>query len=347
MADWRVSPKYSRTQVNRAGRALVADDPDTEVLEIVNNWRASHGIPLNAIQSDLRIAARRIDPNCLLAQRLKRLSSIKDKLSRWPMPLTQMQDVGGCRAVLEDQTKARELYFRYLSSSRIGHLCWGKNDYVRDPQPTGYRGFHLKYKYQSSKADLAAHNGMRIEIQIRSQLQHLWATAVEVVGTMIGQSLKSGNGDESWLRLFALMGSILAKVEDTPIVPNTPNDIEELCKELSKLQKKLNAIDFLIGCAAGMEVLEEGKLFTSRHYFVMELDKDSQTTKVWSFTERQIRRALEKYQQRELDLTRTKRDVVLVAADDLNALKRAYPNYLLDASSFAGIMEETLKEFGN
>ena len=74
-----------------------------QALSIVNNWRSSHAFPLNAFYMTLRGRARSVDLTALTAQRLKRLPSIASKLARFPeMKLTQMQDLGGCRAVVRN-----------------------------------------------------------------------------------------------------------------------------------------------------------------------------------------------------------------------------------------------------
>ncbi len=39
-------------------------------------------------------------------------------------------------------------------------------------------------------------------MQIRTAVQHSWATAVEVVGAFTAQSLKSSQGNEKWLDFF-------------------------------------------------------------------------------------------------------------------------------------------------
>src|ERR1019366_9744121 len=95
-----------------------------------------------------------------------------------------------------------------------------EDDYVDHPKASGYRSYHLIYRYFSDKK--ATHNGLKIEVQIRSQLQHAWATAVETVGTFIQQALKSSQGEEDWLRFFALMGSAIAYREHGELVPDTP-----------------------------------------------------------------------------------------------------------------------------
>ena len=98
-------PAYSRSQVNDAGVTLVdssASPPDqSRARTIVNNWRASHSFPLNALKLNLRNTVAGFGEAALVAQRLKRLSSIEAKLRRsHHMQLARMHDIGGCRAVL-------------------------------------------------------------------------------------------------------------------------------------------------------------------------------------------------------------------------------------------------------
>jgi len=103
MAWTRLS--YDRQRVNKAGQALVNNNlPENEQdaeLVIVNNWRSAHSYPLHCLKMNLKERALKIDRKAIIAQRLKRLPSIQAKLKREPlMKLTQMQDIGGCRAVL-------------------------------------------------------------------------------------------------------------------------------------------------------------------------------------------------------------------------------------------------------
>ena len=134
-----------------------------------------------------------------------------------------MQDVGGCRAVLKTvkQVKAiREIYYNRRSDfERVG-----EKNYIDGPKESGYRSIHLVYKYQSGRSDSrSVYNGHHIEIQLRSQIQHSWATAVETVGTVIGAALKSSEGSEDWLSLFKYISALFAIEEGTARVPNTPS----------------------------------------------------------------------------------------------------------------------------
>src|SRR2546428_10301784 len=101
------APQFPKSSIDWAGRVLVGTQTsgrDIEnALNIINNWRSSHSFPLNTFQVGLREKAWLVDRSALIAQRIKRLSSIRAKLIRFPtMKLSQMQDIGGCRAVVSD-----------------------------------------------------------------------------------------------------------------------------------------------------------------------------------------------------------------------------------------------------
>src|SRR5580692_2864272 len=94
--DW-VSPQYSRKKVDAAGEVFASDNPDydalNDALTVINNWRSSHSRPLYTFRLGLRRHAEKVDNNALVAQRIKRLSSIYLKLLLSPnMKLSQMQD---------------------------------------------------------------------------------------------------------------------------------------------------------------------------------------------------------------------------------------------------------------
>jgi len=224
-----VKPQYKREQVDEAGRKLAQRrsndllgpfDPDFQnALAIVNNWRSSHNWPLNTFQIGMRRRAKQIDPSSLIAQRIKRLPAIRHKLrimKKW-IALSEMQDIGGCRAVVANVADVYELVTNYRESD-IKHKLEKFSDYIKNPKPSGYRSIHMIYRYNSDRSK--TYNGLQIELQLRSPLQHAWATAVETVGLFTQQALKSSRGEMDWLRFFALMGSALAIREHQSLVPD-------------------------------------------------------------------------------------------------------------------------------
>ena len=214
-------PEFDRQTVNKAGKALVdpqvTDQELYHALEVINNWRAAHSFPLNTLQMGLRTKARSIDPRAIIAQRTKRLSSVALKLNLHSgMRLSQMQDIGGCRAILLGMTQVSELEQKF-SSARSNHQLANVDDYIHAPKASGYRGIHLNYKYFSDRN--STYNELKIEVQLRSRFQHAWATSVETVGTFTDQKPKSGLGSPDWLRFFALMGAAISMRERTGLDP--------------------------------------------------------------------------------------------------------------------------------
>src|SRR5260370_41876111 len=159
------------------------------------------------------------------------------------MKLSQMQDIAGCRAVMPTVRDVEKLVARYeISNAKnpSGRPEFVKKyDYIAQPKKDGYRSVHFVYKYRTTSKHLEDFNGLRIEVQLRSQLQHAWATAVETVSTFTGQALKSNVGSDECKRFFALMGSAIALRERKPLGPDTPTDEHKVIAELRQLTTQL------------------------------------------------------------------------------------------------------------
>ena len=137
-------------------------------LDVINNRRAAHACPLNTFQATLRHRTARMDLNAVVAQRIKRLSSIRSKLERYDwLTMSQMQDIAGCRAIVgsvEQVYELAELYRRQYAR----HVLDDINDYIRKPKSDGYRSYHLIYKYYNQNKPV--YDGLKIEMQFRSVL---------------------------------------------------------------------------------------------------------------------------------------------------------------------------------
>ena len=337
-----VTPKYGKKEIDRAGD-LVANDEFYEfslsgvilgAIDIADNWRASHGYPLQVIRNNLANRAKKVSSEAIIAQRLKRFHSIVGKLRREPsMKLSQMQDLGGCRAIMptvEDVDTLAHIHQDAWDKAPSRHELHRCRDYIASPKPSGYRGVHLIYKFKTPNPEKAIHNGQRIEIQIRSRLQHTWATAVEVVGAFRKQALKSGQGSQEWQRLFALMGSALARKEQRPSVPGTPTG-NDLVKEIQSVSRAIKAEPFLAGCSEAAVFIE--KTVRPAVAYLIVLDVEARRVRIrpqdsmWVANQKYVE--LEKENSGKPNL-----QTVLVSVDSLGDLKTAYPNYYLDVSQF-------------
>jgi putative GTP pyrophosphokinase len=196
-------PKTTNAAIDRAGKVLLETKSSSreydEALLIVNAWRVGHAYPINTFITTLRRKTLRIKGS-IVAQRLKRLPTIIQKLRRNPsMSLSRMQDIGGTRAILPDIKSVYAIRDQYLLNESFSHEPLKPKDYIKYPKDDGYRGIHLIYRYNNTQArngKANAYKGLKVEIQIRTILQHAWATAVETIGTLRNESLKSQIGDE-------------------------------------------------------------------------------------------------------------------------------------------------------
>lgn len=330
---------FTSTEVDAAGRTLLGDEPDTtRALRVINNWRSSHAFPLNTLQVGLRNKARQVTRRSIVAQRIKRLSSIRGKLRRYDwLTLSQMQDVGGCRAVVQTVGQVQALEHLHMTS-RMKHRLDYENDYITSPKSSGYRGIHLIYRYNSDKNE--KYNGLRIEVQLRSRLQHAWATAVETVGTFLQQSLKSSQGEQEWLRFFALMGSYLAEREKSGGVPGTPDNPAELKLELQHYAELLDVAPKLRTYRATLTNVTAHSI-PRAYYYVLVLEPSENRVTGTPYRQGQLEEASTHYSNVEreiIDLPGA--EAVLVSVESLSALRRAYPNYFLDTDVFLEQVEE-------
>jgi hypothetical protein len=339
-------PEHSRREVNRAGEIFVAAGSDhfekEYALNVINNWRASHNFPLNTFQMRLRRLAKEVSAESLVAQRIKRLASIKHKLERFPdMNMAQIQDIGGCRAIMKDVSEVDRLVDIYKHKSRgVKHKLAKEQDYILCPKPSGYRGVHLIYKYKSDKGTV--YDDMRIEIQIRTLLQHAWATSVETVGAFIRQSLKSSQGEQDWLRFFIVMSSAMAIREGKPIVENTSEDINVLREEIIHLTDKLHVETHLTAFRDSIEIIGGDSKAQGTHYYLLELNSRDRTVRIRRYNQTQLATASNDYMTLEKRIFDENTDAVLVSAESIEALKLAFPNYYLDTHYFLGILKDII-----
>lgn len=345
----------TKGRIDRAGRELITlqryDPAMDEALEVINNWRSCHSYPLHIIKMTLLKRAKRVSSRALIAQRLKRLHSISVKLKDNPnMKLSQMQDIGGCRAVLSNMaqvTRLVNIYDKSKATNPKGRPEWAnKTDYIANPKEDGYRGIHLIYKYRSLVPEKRVYNGQRIEIQIRTALQHAWATAVEIAQTFTGQAMKSKikSANATWLRFFALMGSAIAMGEKRPLVPNTPTNRSELIEEMRGAIADQNILECLTGWGNTIKHLEtQTETYKDAFTFLLVLDTDKHFLRILPFKKDQMGEAEAQYLQYEKQ-TGESAQVVLVSVESLGVLSKAYPNYYADTTDFLTAVRQEIGE---
>ena len=295
--------------------------------------------------------SRRIDQDALVAQRLKRRPSIEIKLRDNPnMKLSQMQDIGGCRAVLSSIGKVRQLVKMYKEA----HAKSPKNrsdwdgaddfDYIACPKPDGYRSVHMVFRFQSSSPEHEIYNGQRIEVQIRTKLQHAWATAVETAQLFTGQALKSKvkNASEDWLRFFTLASSLFALREKSPTVPGAPDNRADTIAELREITARTDIMQSLSNWNDTVHLLEL-KDEPGAYFYLLTLDAAARNLRVQQFRKDEAVQSQTEYDKVEKEADKNPNlQVVLVSTDDLGALRKAYPSYYVDTKDFIHAVKQKL-----
>ncbi len=213
---------FSKGQVNRAGKLLLDVRNTTrqegadraiekfgaakiaKASDAVAWWRTLHGGPLSSVAANLRYHVGKeggqVGGQIEVAQRLKRHDTMIDKLSREPtMQVTQMQDIGGVRAVLPSLHHVYALDRRLRKSWTVIKV----RDYIADPKTSGYRALHL----------IVRRSGYPIEVQLRTVRQHAWANLVEEDGREMGVGLKFGAGAAEVHAYYVAVSEALALID--------------------------------------------------------------------------------------------------------------------------------------
>jgi hypothetical protein len=216
-------------------------------------------------------------------------------------------------------------------------------DYIQAPRDTGYRCYHLVYKFRGeSEEERESFKHHYVEVQLRTQLQHAWATAVEAVGLVRDEDLKHGRGDADWLRFFNLMSAEFAQEEDCPIVPGTPETASMRHKEIKELDRKIMAVASLDGFRRILR--DTAKIETTKGFiFLIQFDPENEEVRVKPIPNYRI--GSERMRHAEARESRQVRrlETLLVEVDAASDLRSAYPNYFLDV----GIFVERLRRIIN
>ncbi|MCX2982882.1 (p)ppGpp synthetase [Halieaceae bacterium IMCC14734] len=325
----KIELDHSKGAVNRAGVTLLSPEQQGqhEAKSVLDNWRGCHVAPLNSFQTSLRLRLKKVDGKALVSQRLKRTPSILSKLERNPgMKLARMQDIGGIRAVVKTMREVREIESAYKKGTRVFSLVKGGKDYINYPKDSGYRSVHMIFKCK---------DGFSIELQVRTEIQHAWATAVETMGTFLDHSLKSSQGPEEWLSFFTLASSAFAILESTPRAPEHDSySARQVLEALLEKEQELDVIKKLSGFRVAARHIEADK--EKGHYHLVTLNLETRFANIQTYAPKDIDRANIEYSLKEERVKKGENlQVVLVTSESISALKKAYPSFFLDAQLFA------------
>jgi ppGpp synthetase/RelA/SpoT-type nucleotidyltranferase len=343
--------------VNRAGKAIAAGIGTDDNLKIVDQWRAAHGYVINTFQIFFKRRIEKINPAIEFAQRLKRRSTVIDKITRRhpdgrPLmsDVTSMQDFAGCRLIfdtLEDLTRFRDYVHSSKSMEHVIHELKhdpSKYDYINHPKASGYRGIHDVYAHyprahrRGSKESEPWH-GLLVEVQYRTRVQHAWATALEISDIVDGQKTKFDLDDTDRVKFFALASEILARYHEDIANSMVDRETEDLCVEFAEHEKQLGILQRLHALKAS------GGFDKIKRHNVLNVFKDQDgalNLEILTFSSPAD--AIEKAS--ELENNPASLNAVYVRADNPSQVRSAYRNYFNDPVDFVRLVNEAVSSHG-
>ncbi|MDO8723529.1 MAG: RelA/SpoT domain-containing protein [Syntrophales bacterium] len=246
------------------------------------------------------------------------------------MQLSRMDDVAGCRLIfssIDDLYRFRKTFHEArFHHERRNNL--DKYDYIKSPKTTGYRGVHDVYVYDVNSETGRALKGLMVEIQYRTNIQHAWATAVEVIGFITESQPKVQEGDTRYQHAMAPTSEILARAFEDQNGPFSDMTNIDLVTEFLKIDKELGLLNMLRGLNSADTVIGNRNAIL--------IFSESGILEVKTF--RDATEALCNLFQLEKDMTG--RDIVLVKADTSEEVRFAFKNYFSDARDFIRWVEE-------
>lgn len=329
--------KYSRKSLDRAGRALL--DPFTrgEVIDIVSDWRMTHIPVLREFVEELtqHLNSNGI-PFAFYSQRVKRMTSIIDKLRNNPdMGLGGLQDIGGARFVfdgIDEMERCKDILLTFVPI----HFTHVKTtDYIAVPKASGYRSIHYIYRYHSEDTDL---DGLKIELQIRTRLEHSWAMAVETASLISRSSLKANIEDGSiWREFFKLVSAIFAQREGMAVAEKFKEYTHEMyCREYLEYTEKHRLLDQL---SALRVTVNADELDTTNGYCVLSINFKERMVTFRTYLSEEEGKATNIFAQLEQTID-SDEAVLLVSLAKMQEIREAYPSYFLDTKEFLSALSD-------
>lgn len=201
----------SKTQIDRSGafmsdESIEYDETKLKYDLIFDDYRKNHLEPLTKFTISLQKWLLESGSNFYIAQRLKRKPQILRKLKRFSVRLTQLQDIGGCRIIVENNEDVDKLHKHIesiIQNSDKFKLVRTTDYREKGRDDSGYRALHL----------IILADEYMVELQIRSSIQHYWSESIERTSVLYGHRLKEQEGHRDVINYFKYFSDCLHSIE--------------------------------------------------------------------------------------------------------------------------------------
>lgn len=325
---------------------------EEEKLEF-DNFREAHNIIIKLFTIELKKV--NFSNQHLTASRNKRIETIISKLRRPEKPkLDRIHDIAGTRIIFEN-IKSLEDYIDILENTELVNFKEKINEdknrynYIKNPKSDGYRSIHKVFYYSSnipySTLNEKSFNleNKKIELQLRTRLQHIWATTVEIYDIINKSNIKTGthNKLETKEGLFFKKCSLVFEGIESNDVEKIKININEIFrdKDLVEIYNRLKGIK-------NIKNIQLPKTLGSDEVFILitDLNKGKTTFFTTDPIEKNDKQDtfLINASYRRLEEKNTKGEYILLllTLGDIKKLKNVYPNYFLNTNEFISILKK-------
>jgi ppGpp synthetase/RelA/SpoT-type nucleotidyltranferase len=293
------------------------DDP---TLNLLQNYRTSFKEPMSHVFKIVNEISKEEHGSNITTYRIKRFESVISKLLREPtMNLATMGDIAGCRCIVNNENTLYSIVNKLKDKFEIK----SEHDYIIKPKQSGYKSYHLIVKIPN--------DWRTVEVQIRTDSHHNWATLLEITDLLFKVKLKEGENHPDLAR-FHLLRS------------NTEMSIQEK-EEFLTLEQKLGVYTNLTEVISlnFLDVRLEWirlKSHKNEKYFILEVDQNNKAS-INSYSS---------YLEAETEYLRkfktSNSNIVLTHLEKPNYyfVSKAYSNYTLMKHKFEDDFFELIKD---
>lgn len=322
---------YTKTKIDQAGHALTkgifkSQDHEIEAEIVFDEYRKAHLQPLTDVTYLIQEWLAQLDKKFYIAQRLKRRPQILRKMKRFSVRLTQLQDIGGNRVIVDTNADVEALRLFLLGKiENEPQLSLAREtDYrVLGRDDTGYRALHM----------ILERDGVKIELQLRSSAQHHWAESIERTSVIYGKHLKENEGAPLVLDYFKQLSHVFYELEcsrePTPQEKMALDEIRESAEQIihntrngKLLYSKVNE-----GILCTLSEIERGKRFPFSNWILI-FDWNSGQFVNWEYVSRDPSEAYKVYSALENQYAESDGfEVVLVGSSNVSMIRRTHSHY--------------------
>lgn len=337
--------KISKTLIDNSGKALALEneaDVDKYILftDAFDEYRKNHLVPLSQTTMDLQKWLAQFGKDYFIAQRLKRKPQILRKLRRFSVRLSQLQDIGGTRIIVEQNKDVDEL-IKFLTdqlrTNRELRLIRMTDYRGSGREDSGYRAYHV----------ILERDGYKMELQIRSKIQHYWAEMIERTSIVYGHHLKELEGDADVILYFKKLSDLFNEIEagrkPSAALKTKVEELRNKSEIIIKSADEMNVFSSYVneGITKDLEIKEKSIGRDGLNNWIFVFNWNIGSFVCWELITNDPEGAIKKYVEFEnLYKSEDGFEVVLVGSSEVTTIRRTHSHYFGLNHSDGPILED-------